>query len=156
MRTNKLLIPFVLLVLAMFAASCNTGEGSGGTGSIEGTVYKVLHPDDNYNLQTDTVFSAKLAVGTDYTFNPKTYLRTRLSVSYAIPQTRLKLHFSEEFWWCLYKPGNNIIDQMRTVLGLQYGIDRHHTLDFYLRYDNVVQVRNLEHVLYFGVAYSFE
>lgn len=59
MRTNKLLIPFVLLVLAMFAASCNTGEGSGGTGSIEGTVYKVLHPDDNYNLQIDTVFAAK-------------------------------------------------------------------------------------------------
>lgn len=92
----------------------------------------------------------------DYPFNPKTYLRNRLSVSYAIPQTRLKLQLSEEFWWRLYKPGNNIIDQMRTVLGLQYAIDRHHTLDFYLRYDNEVQVRNPEHVLYFGVAYSFE
>lgn len=59
MRINRLIIPLVLMVLAMLAASCNTGEGSGGTGSIEGTVYKVLHPDDNYNLQTDTVLAAK-------------------------------------------------------------------------------------------------
>jgi hypothetical protein len=59
MRINKLIIPLFLLVLSMAATSCNTGEGSGGTGSIEGTVYKVLHPDDNYNLQTDTVLAAK-------------------------------------------------------------------------------------------------
>ena len=39
---------------------------------------------------------------------------------------------------------------------LAVGTDRHHTLDFYFRYDNEVQVRNPEHVLYFGVAYSFE
>ena len=59
MRINKRIIPLVLLVWAMMATSCNTGEGSGGTGAIEGTVYKVLHPDDNYNLQTDTVLAAK-------------------------------------------------------------------------------------------------
>ena len=91
----------------------------------------------------------------DYTFNPKTYLRNRLSVSYAIPQTSLKLHLSEEFWWRLYKPGDNIVDQLRSVAGLEYSIDRHHTLDFYLRSDNEIQVKNPENVLYFGIAYSF-
>ena len=46
-------------VVAAAMVSCNTGEGSGGTGTIEGTVYKVLHPDDNYNMETDTVLAAK-------------------------------------------------------------------------------------------------
>lgn len=91
----------------------------------------------------------------DYTFNPKTYLRNRLSVSYAIPQTSLKLHLSEEFWWRLYKPGDNIIDQLRSVAGVEYSIDRHHTLDFYLRSDNEIQVKNPDNVLYLGIAYSF-
>lgn len=50
---------FLLVLLSAAAVSCNTGEGPGGTGSIEGTVYKVLHPDDNYNLETDTVLAAK-------------------------------------------------------------------------------------------------
>ena len=45
--------------LSVAVVSCNRGEGSGGTGAIEGTVFKVLHPDDNYNLETDTVLAAK-------------------------------------------------------------------------------------------------
>jgi len=92
----------------------------------------------------------------DYKFNPKTYLRNRLSVAWSIPQTRLKLHASEEFWWRLYKPGDNIIDQLRSVIGLEYKINKHHTLDFFLRSDNEVQVKNPENVLYVGVAYTFD
>lgn len=54
--------PFILIIrqimfllLPVILISCNIGEGSGGSGVIEGTVYKVLHPDDNFNLETDTV-----------------------------------------------------------------------------------------------------
>jgi len=92
----------------------------------------------------------------DYKFNPKTYLRNRLSVAWSIPQTRFKLHLSEEFWWRLYKPGDNIIDQLRSVVGLEYKINKHHSLDFFLRSDNEVQVKNPENVLYVGVAYTFD
>lgn len=50
----------LLLIIGLTATvSCNRGEGTGGTGTIEGTVYKVLHPDDNYNLESDTVLAAK-------------------------------------------------------------------------------------------------
>ena len=49
----------LLVLLSAAAVSCNTGEGTGGTGAIEGTVYKVLHPDDNYNLEADTIVAAK-------------------------------------------------------------------------------------------------
>ena len=54
--TRKILL--ILLGMVMMI-SCQQGEGPGGTGIIEGTVYKVLHPDDNYNLETDTVLAAK-------------------------------------------------------------------------------------------------
>ena len=60
MKLTKPIIHFFLLALISFMLSaCNTGEGPGGTGTIEGTVYKVLHPDDNFNLETDTVLAAK-------------------------------------------------------------------------------------------------
>ncbi len=91
-----------------------------------------------------------------YNFNPKTYLRNRFSVSYSIPDTRVKLHLSEEFWWRLYKPGDNIIDQLRTIVGVQYGINRHHTLDVYFRSDNEIQVSNPANVLYVGISYTFD
>lgn len=60
MKIIKLIAGMLLSVfLSVAVVSCNRGEGSGGTGAIEGTVFKVLHPDDNYNLETDTVLAAK-------------------------------------------------------------------------------------------------
>ena len=49
-------LSLLALFLSMLAA-CNTGEGTGGTGVIEGTVYKMLHPDDYFNLETDTILA---------------------------------------------------------------------------------------------------
>lgn len=92
----------------------------------------------------------------DYTFNPKTYMRNRITFAYTIPQKPVKIHVSEEFWWRLYHPGHNIIDNLRTVLGVEYAINKHHTLDFYLRSDNEIQVSNPKHILYAGINYSFD
>ncbi len=92
----------------------------------------------------------------DYRFNPKTYMRNRLTFSYKIPETAVKLHVSEEFWWRLYHPGNNIIDDLRTELGVEYAINKRHTLDFYLRSQNEVQVSNPRHIIYIGVNYGFK
>ena len=58
-RTFKLVQTLLVMVGMTLTLSCNSGEGPGGTGGIEGTVYMVLHPDDNYNLETDTVLAAK-------------------------------------------------------------------------------------------------
>ncbi|MBO4489304.1 MAG: carboxypeptidase regulatory-like domain-containing protein [Bacteroidales bacterium] len=56
----KKILAFLLIVITLFTlSSCNTGEGTGGRGTIEGNVYLVLHPDDNYNLDKDTVLAAK-------------------------------------------------------------------------------------------------
>ncbi len=54
-------ITIALFALAVFS-SCNNDEGEGGTGTIEGKIMLVLHNDDNYNLETDTVVAAKVDV----------------------------------------------------------------------------------------------
>lgn len=92
----------------------------------------------------------------DYTFNPKTYMRNRLVFSYACPNKPLKIYASEEFWWRLYHPEKNIIDELRTTVGVEYQVRKHHTLDFFLRSSNEVQVSNPANVLYLGVKYSFD
>jgi len=51
---------FVMLALAMF--SCNKGPGEGGSGTIQGYVKLVHHPDNDFNLIADTMAAAKTDV----------------------------------------------------------------------------------------------
>lgn len=51
-----------LLTIAFLMTSCNKGEGEGGTAVLEGTIQLVLHPNDDYNLNSDTVPAAKVDV----------------------------------------------------------------------------------------------
>ena len=55
-------IAIVLSALSFLLVSCNKDEGEGGTAVVEGKVMMVLHPDDDYNLHTDTVVAAKTDV----------------------------------------------------------------------------------------------
>ena len=59
MSAKKIFFVVTCLITTIFFTSCNTDEGEGGTGSIEGKVYLIQHPDDNYNLETDTIAAAK-------------------------------------------------------------------------------------------------
>jgi hypothetical protein len=43
-----------LLLLIFVFASCNKDEGLGGSSSLAGYVYKVIHQDDNFSFHTDT------------------------------------------------------------------------------------------------------
>jgi hypothetical protein len=53
MNTPFLWILTLLFIAGLFAA-CNHDEGLGGSSSIEGYVYNVVHQDDNYSFRTDT------------------------------------------------------------------------------------------------------
>jgi hypothetical protein len=57
---TKLLM--ALLVLALIMPSCNKGPGEGGTGTVQGFVKLVHHPDDDYTLTPDTMAAAKTDV----------------------------------------------------------------------------------------------
>ena len=59
-NTIKLLVAFV--VVAMLLPSCNKGPGEGGTGTVQGFVKLVHHPDDDYTLTPDTLVAAKTDV----------------------------------------------------------------------------------------------
>lgn len=92
----------------------------------------------------------------DYRFNPKTYMRNRLAFSYKFAGKPVKLYATEEFWWRLYHPDNNIIDALRTTIGVEYEVNIHNTLDFFIRSKNEVQVANPRHILYIGMTYKFQ
>ena len=51
-----------LLALALIMPSCNKGPGEGGTGTVQGFVKLVHHPDDDYTLTPDTMVAAKTDV----------------------------------------------------------------------------------------------
>lgn len=53
----------VLLCMGLLLmASCNKNEGEGGTGTIQGYVKLINHPDDDYTLPADTMDAAKTDV----------------------------------------------------------------------------------------------
>ena len=58
-KTIKLLL--FLVAIALLPA-CNKGEGKGGTGTIQGYVKLVHHPDDDFGLNVDTIAAAKTDV----------------------------------------------------------------------------------------------
>lgn len=51
-----------LLLACLVLPACNNKEGEGGTGTVQGYVKLVHHPDDNYQLSADTVSAAKTDV----------------------------------------------------------------------------------------------
>ena len=59
-KTIKLLL--FLVAIALLLPACNKGEGKGGTGTIQGYVKLVHHPDDNFELNADTIAAAKTDV----------------------------------------------------------------------------------------------
>ena len=52
----------LLCLCAMVLASCNKSEGEGGTGTVQGYIKQINHPDDNYSLPADTIVAAKTDV----------------------------------------------------------------------------------------------
>ena len=67
-KTIKLLL--FLTAMALLLPACNKGEGKGGTGTVQGYVKLVHHPDDDFNLNVDTMAAAKTDVFLVYGNNP--------------------------------------------------------------------------------------
>ena len=59
-RITRILM--ALLALALIMPSCNKGPGEGGTGTVQGYVKLVHHPDNDYTLTPDTMVAAKADV----------------------------------------------------------------------------------------------
>ena len=53
---------WALAIMAMALPSCNKGPGEGGSGTLQGYVKLVHHPDDDFTLTPDTMAAAKTDV----------------------------------------------------------------------------------------------
>ena len=60
MKYGKIFLAIMMMCFAL--SSCNNKEGEGGTGTIRGHVKLVHHPDDDYQLNVDTLDAAKTDV----------------------------------------------------------------------------------------------
>ena len=80
---KKSLVVFLCALCAL--VSCNKDEGEGGTASVSGYVYKVVHTSNNFTLSADTVPASKhdvfiyygdnKAVGDDTETGPDGYFK---------------------------------------------------------------------------------
>ena len=52
----------LLCIVTLLSVSCKRNEGEGGTGTVQGYVKLINHPDDNYTLPADTMDAAKTDV----------------------------------------------------------------------------------------------
>ena len=52
----------LLCIATLLFVSCKRNEGEGGTGTVQGYVKLINHPDDNYTLPADTMDAAKTDV----------------------------------------------------------------------------------------------
>jgi hypothetical protein len=59
---KKIKLLLALVALALLLPACNKGPGEGGTGTVQGLVKLVHHPDNDYTLTPDTMAAAKTDV----------------------------------------------------------------------------------------------
>ena len=92
----------------------------------------------------------------DYRVNPKVYWRNRFQVAYQMPNSRFKYSLSTEWHWLLNDPQASVIDNIRTVLTVDYRLSRHETLSLSARMDNDIQVKKPVDRFYLGFTYHYK
>lgn len=92
----------------------------------------------------------------DYRVNPKLYWRHRLQASYQVPTSRFRYSLSVELHWLLNDPNASAVDNVRTVLAVDYRLSRHEHLELSARMDNDIQVKKPVDRFYFGITYHYK
>jgi hypothetical protein len=108
----------------------------------------------NYRVKFQNTFKDELRG--EYRINPEMYLRNKAEVGYVFINKPIKLSLSTEFFWRINNPGQNIIDNIRTIAAVDYRLKKQHTLTFFVRADNEVQVNNPENIYYLGIVYKLK
>ena len=84
--------------------------------------------------------------------NPRLYWRNRLKVTYQKPNSRFKYALSAELFWLTNDPKKSGIDNLRTVLSVDYRLSKRYSLSAFARMDNDVQVKEPVDRFYFGLT----
>ena len=88
----------------------------------------------------------------EHRVNPRLYWRNRLKVTYQKPNSRFKYALSTELFWLTNDPKKGGVDNLRTVLSLDYRLSRRHYLSAFVRMDNDLWVAEPVDRFYFGLT----
>jgi hypothetical protein len=91
-----------------------------------------------------------------YRINPDLNLRSRLKMAYNIPHFPVTPSLSFEAFFQLNNPEGNTFDDLRTVVSLQYKLNKHHTIDLYGLYDKEIHVTDPVAKTVLGLSYIFD
>ena len=87
--------------------------------------------------------------------NPKLYLRSRLKADYNIRKSKFTPFASFELFNTLNDPQKNGINQWRSMIGVDYKLNKKSELSFYYRYTNYMDEDDIDKH-YLGIGYSFK
>lgn len=88
----------------------------------------------------------------EHRVNPRLYWRNRLKVTYQKPNSRFKYALSAELFWLTNDPQGSYLDNLRTVLSVDYRLSRRYYLSVFARMDNDLQVKEPVDRFYFGLT----
>ena len=88
----------------------------------------------------------------EHRINPKLYWRNRLKVTYQPLNSRFKYALSTELFWLTNDPKKGGLDNLRTVLSVDYRLARQYTLSAFARMDNDLWVTEPVDRFYFGLT----
>ncbi len=90
----------------------------------------------------------------EHRVNPRLYWRNRLKVTYQQPNSRFKYALSTELFWLTNDPKKGGLDNLRTVLSVDYRLARQYSLSLFARMDNDLQVNAPVDRFYLGMTFK--
>ncbi len=90
----------------------------------------------------------------EHRINPRLYWRNRLKVTYQKPKSRFKYALSTELFWLTNDPKKGYVDNLRTVLSMDYRLARNYSLSAFVRMDNDLQMKEPEDRFYVGLTFK--
>ena len=88
----------------------------------------------------------------EHRVNPRLYWRNRLKVTYQPMNSRFKYALSTELFWLTNDPKKAGLDNLRTVLSVDYRLARQYTLSAFTRMDNDLWVTEPVDRYYLGLT----
>ena len=86
--------------------------------------------------------------------NPRLYWRNRLKVTYQPMNSRWKYALSTELFWLTNDPKKGGVDNLRTVLSVDYRLSRRHYISAFARMDNDLGVVEPVDMFYVGLTFK--
>ena len=90
----------------------------------------------------------------EHRVNPKVYWRNRVKVTYQPMNSRFKYSLSAELFWLTNDPKGSYVDNLRTVLSVDYRLSRQYYLSAFARMDNDLWVREPVDRFYLGLTFK--